>query len=385
MIAELTENHSAEKRTRAFSLLQVTFGLGSIVGAALGGYLSQPVLKYPGIFENLGYITEFLTEYPYFLPCFAATCLSTFCWILGFVFMKETLYLKDQQRKPTSKDSNARNEQSEEQQLLIEVEDGEEEYNTFPRRTEESENRIDITGEEESSDKKRFFGDVLTPQVLAISVLYAVVAFQMLYFDELLPTWSATPKEAGGLGFESREIGTILSYAGSVMLFVQVFVLHRLTALFGLLNLFQISLLSSGFIFFAQGLCRLLYQIPDLSGQVQTKFWVWFGLIFCLTIKSLAQTIAITTAVILLNNSVIRSDTLGFINGFSQCCNAAMRTLSPVIAGFIWSTSITSTWIPLEIRSYISWGILGLIGFMTFFAGTRLDPELYNKPRKVRR
>lgn len=37
MIAELTENHSAEKRTRAFSLLQVTFGLGSIVGAALGG------------------------------------------------------------------------------------------------------------------------------------------------------------------------------------------------------------------------------------------------------------------------------------------------------------------------------------------------------------
>lgn len=37
MIAELTQNHSASKRTRAFSLLQVTFGLGSIVGAALGG------------------------------------------------------------------------------------------------------------------------------------------------------------------------------------------------------------------------------------------------------------------------------------------------------------------------------------------------------------
>lgn len=149
--------------------------------------------------------------------------------------------------------------------------------------------------------------------------LLFIYNFKLTKFLELLPTWSATPKEAGGLGFEFREIGTILSYAGSVMLFVQVFILHRLTALFGLLNLFQISLLSSGFIFFAQGLCRLLYQIPDLSGQVQTKFWVWFGLIFCLTIKSLAQTIAITTAVILLNNSVPRSDTLGFINGFSQC------------------------------------------------------------------
>jgi len=138
---------------------------------------------------------------------------------------------------------------------------------------------------------------------------------------ELLPTWSATPKEAGGLGFESREIGTILSYAGIVMLLVQVFVLHRLTAIFGLLNLFQLSLLSSAFIFLAQGLNRLLYQIPDptADGQVGTKFWVWFGLIFCLTVKSLAQTIAITISVILLNNSVERYDTLGFINGFSQC------------------------------------------------------------------
>lgn len=139
------------------------------------------------------------------------------------------------------------------------------------------------------------------------------------------------------------------------MLFVQIFVLHRLTALFGLLNLFQLSLLSSAFIFLTQGLCRLLYQIPDLSGQLQTKFWVWVGLIICLTIKSLSQTIAVTTAVILLNNSVTRSNTLGFINGFSQCkhiyiyiknyslmysflgCNAAMRTLSPAVAGFVWS------------------------------------------------
>lgn len=104
------------------------------------------------------------------------------------------------------------------------------------------------------------------------------------------------------------------------MLFVQVFVLHRLTALFGLLHLFQLSLLSSAFVFFAQGLCRLLYRIPDLyHGDQETKMWVWLGLVFCLTIKSLSQTIAITTAVILLNNSVTRSNTLGFINGFSQC------------------------------------------------------------------
>lgn len=131
---------------------------------------------------------------------------------------------------------------------------------------------------------------------------------------ELLPTWSATPKDAGGLGFDTREIGTILSFAGSVMLFVQIFVLHRLTAYFGgLLKLFQLSLLSSAVVFLAQGTCRLLYTKDG------NNTWVWVGLIVCLTIKSLSQTIAITTAVILVNNSVSRSDTLGFINGFSQC------------------------------------------------------------------
>jgi predicted MFS family arabinose efflux permease len=37
MIAELTKKHTASQRTRAFALLQVTFGLGNVVGAALGG------------------------------------------------------------------------------------------------------------------------------------------------------------------------------------------------------------------------------------------------------------------------------------------------------------------------------------------------------------
>ncbi|OAD08202.1 hypothetical protein MUCCIDRAFT_105154 [Mucor lusitanicus CBS 277.49] len=319
MIAELTENHTAEKRTRAFSLLQVTFGLGSIVGAALG----------------------------------------------GFFFLKETLQL-----------SKLVNNGREEAPLLS---------NADPQQ-QQNYNAVAVTEQPDITRPHLTLSEKLTPPVLAISILYAVTAFQMLYFDELLPTWSATPKEAGGLGFESREIGTILSYAGIVMLLVQVFVLHRLTAIFGLLNLFQLSLLSSAFIFLAQGLNRLLYQIPDptADGQVGTKFWVWFGLIFCLTVKSLAQTIAITISVILLNNSVERYDTLGFINGFSQCCNAAMRTLSPAVAGYIWSRSIASEWIPLEIRSYLPWGILGIIGLITFFAGMQLNPAYYNKPHRSR-
>lgn len=125
--------------------------------------MASPVEKYPGFFSNLGPIRDFLVEYPYFLPCFFATCLSTFCWFLGFFFMDETLYLKEGKLD------------GEEQQPLIAVET--EEYSTFAAAaTEGSENS-------NKSNGKKSFSEILTPPILAISLLYAVVAFQMLYFD----------------------------------------------------------------------------------------------------------------------------------------------------------------------------------------------------------
>ncbi|RCI06005.1 hypothetical protein CU098_013086 [Rhizopus stolonifer] len=278
----------------ATKIFSVTFGLSSIVGAALGGYLSNPVSKYPSVFGKMGYMTRFLIEYPYFLPCFFATCLSTVCWLMGFFSMKETLELK---------------KTLEDEQLLLAEQH--EEYQTFS-----------------SQKSKRKLSNILLPEILAISILYAAVSFEMLYFDELLPTWSATPKEAGGL----------------------VYLLHHLVDLFGLLHLFQKALFAGAFVFLTQGLCRLLYQVPHLSGY-DTKFWVWTVLVMCLTIKTLAQTIAITTAVILLNNSVSNYNTLGFVNEFSQ----SMRTLNPTVAGYIWSRSIMMEWLPLGVRAYVSW------------------------------
>ncbi|KAI7901712.1 major facilitator superfamily domain-containing protein [Cokeromyces recurvatus] len=358
MIAEMTENHSSAQKTRAFSLLQVTFGLGSIVGATLGGYLSEPVRKYPYLFKDGNFATGFLLDYPYFLPCFVATCISSFCWLLGFLFMKESL---PQSYLDTTKIFE------EERSLLMSINENET-YHTYPLM-DESRNNTSIC-------------KILTPPILTICILYAVTAFQMLYFDELLPIWSATPKDLGGLEFESKEIGSILSYTGCVTLFFQLFLLHKATTLFSLLHLYQISLLLSIFVFFSQGLCRFLYYLPPvpfLTHISSTKLWVWIGLVACLTLKSLAQTMGVTTAVILLNNSIKRHDTLGFINGFSQSCNAAMRALSPIIAGYIWSRSIAIKWIPLDIRAYISWSILGLFGLATFLAGMQLDPVNYNK------
>jgi hypothetical protein len=127
------------------------------------GYLSEPVGKYPNLFGNLGFVTDILSTYPYFLPCFVATCISSFCWFLGLFFMKETLNLKNLE------------EEEEQQPLIYAADQHEQQYDMLCNTTIEPENRI--------APIKPPLRDILTPPVLAISVLYAVVAFQMLYFD----------------------------------------------------------------------------------------------------------------------------------------------------------------------------------------------------------
>lgn len=106
-----------------------------------------------------------MIEYPYFLPCFVATCISTFCWLLGFFFLKETLQIK-----------NIVNNDQEEEPLLS---------NTSTTQQQQNYNSIISTEEPETTRPHLTLAEKLTPPVLAISILYAVTAFQMLYFDGL--------------------------------------------------------------------------------------------------------------------------------------------------------------------------------------------------------
>ncbi|KAI8875584.1 MFS general substrate transporter, partial [Backusella circina FSU 941] len=329
MIAELTKNHTASQRTRAFSLLQVTYGLGSIVGAALGGFLSEPVTKFPSLFKEGAWVTELLKEYPYLLPCLVASVISAMGWLLGLFFLKETLVIR-----------------SEEEETPL----------------------LQHHGSSSSQEEEISFRKTLTAPILLICAVASLGGFEMLYYEVLFPTWASTPSDKGGLGFKPNDIGTILSCGGLVMLFTQLVVLHRLTHRFSMVRILQCCLFLAFLDFFIVGLCR------SLQGG-----WIWAGLLMCMTVQTVAQTSIMTLSVILLNGSVVHANTLGFINGFQQCCNSAARMLSPVITGLIWSSVMAMTEIPLDIRSYISWAILGLVGIFTFFVSTRLDPTSYAK------
>ncbi|SAL98074.1 hypothetical protein [Absidia glauca] len=360
MVAELTLSAPPDQRTRAFSLLPLMYGLGCIIGPLLGGFLSNPVTTYPALFGNLGSLTDFLLIYPYFLPCFISASICGVGFIFGVLFLEETLGGVQLQEKK---------QQQEERQRLLDQTD-EDGYNTFDQGNNEEDPSI------KKIDPPPTLKEALTPTVWAISISYAIYAYQVVYYDELFPIWTASKRSFGGLGFASNEIGTALAISGCTTLVTQIFILPAMVRRFGLVRLYRSTLFILIFVYLSHGLVRLLYDVPDWEGHTDTKYWVWVGLFIVLMMKTMCQTIGFTSCTLLINNCApLRS--LGAINGFSQCCASLMRALGPATCGILWSQSISATWLPLSVRAYINWIFLSGIAVATFYTSQRLDASKY--------
>ncbi|CAO3669583.1 unnamed protein product [Rhizopus stolonifer] len=77
-VSEITDNTN---KAKAFSIFGFCWGAGMI-----GGYLNHPVTNFPSLFGS----SEFLKEYPYFLPCLVSAIGTTFGFIIAFFYLKES-------------------------------------------------------------------------------------------------------------------------------------------------------------------------------------------------------------------------------------------------------------------------------------------------------
>ncbi|KAK3163489.1 hypothetical protein QOZ80_1AG0004390 [Eleusine coracana subsp. coracana] len=85
--AYATEVCRKEHNHMALAIVSSSRGIGLIVGPAIGGYLAQPVDKYPGIFSEKSIFGRF----PYFLPCLSISLLAVTALISCF-WLPETLH-----------------------------------------------------------------------------------------------------------------------------------------------------------------------------------------------------------------------------------------------------------------------------------------------------
>lgn len=180
MVGEMTDhtNHA-----RAFSMLPLTMGVGSVLGPMLGALLVKPVEHFPGFFAwlNSPAITTFFTQHPYSLPCIVG---SGFCLcgaIFGYFFLEETLPSK---RAPGFEERFGlrTSAQSASETTALLSGKGNAKYNR-----EVSNPPVQDVQE---ANKKSTYLQALTPEIRKVILSYILICFMTIMESELFVLWT---------------------------------------------------------------------------------------------------------------------------------------------------------------------------------------------------
>ncbi|EKX53102.1 hypothetical protein GUITHDRAFT_133473 [Guillardia theta CCMP2712] len=185
---------------RAFGSIALCWGAGGIIGPTISGLLSEPASKYPNVFgEN-----SIWSEYPYLLPCLVTSVIPTFGFLVGIFFLKEP----DRKSKPH--DGSLAHVQLEE-----ETDD-----NCAESAKWEKQEMGDAASFKEKkclvrSDSAMTYA--FSKKALLASVAYALLRLVVICLDEATPLLMSIPRAAGGLDFNTSDIGLALFGQGLLL------------------------------------------------------------------------------------------------------------------------------------------------------------------------
>lgn len=182
-------------------------------------------------------------------------------------------------------------------------------------------------------------GVLTEPVVLLATWNYGLLAFAYIIIDETLPLFMKLETRHGGLGFDSAEIGFVLSLSGAVMLCFNVLVLPRLGGL-SKLTLYKVCN-------FCAIPFTLAWPLAGLANRHMVATGLWrnkSAAMYCLLLltSSIKNTLAVMTftAIIILVNHSVPSKDLGKVNGMGQMIAALARAVGPALGGAVWSASV---------------------------------------------
>ncbi|CAM0874381.1 unnamed protein product [Alopecurus aequalis] len=196
-----------EHEALALSLVSTAWGIGLIIGPALGGYLALPAEKYPNIFSP----DSIFGRFPYFLPCL---CTSVFAVavLISCIWMPETLH------KHKVNDNGNQSVEALEARLID------------PKEKVEQSNSVDT--------KKSLFKN--WPLMSSI-IVYCVFSFHDMAYTEVFSLWAESDRTYGGLSLSSEDVGQTLAITGSSLLVYQLFMYPRINRVLGPIKSAQIA------------------------------------------------------------------------------------------------------------------------------------------------
>lgn len=327
VLGEITDGTNQAK---AFSLFGFMFGLGCMVAPTIGGLLADPARKYPNSF--LASI-ELFVEYPYLLPCLFSCVVSLVGLVAGFMYLEETLNrntLKahDEGMEMIPEETRINYEQNETNSLLSRQSSVSSYSTIFQDTNDDDEIAIQIDGlgsRLHEEDSTRFFSASMT------IIAYTFLAFVQIVFQEIYVFWCNASVADGGLGWSSTDVGISLAFGGVFILLIQLVIFPIIQKRMGNLKLFQYSMLFQA---------PLMFIAPFIHDLLSEGQWaVWLATIGHHFLRSICQTGAFTTVMVMINNSA-DSSSLGLVNGIAQSMASLVRGIGPALGGWLWRMSL---------------------------------------------
>ncbi|KAI0287659.1 MFS general substrate transporter [Russula brevipes] len=301
MLAEMADETNI---AQAFAIIPLSWALGVAAGPYVGGFLSRPHDRWPGLFSN-----SFWVQYPYFLPCAVTSGYAMLSLIVASILLKETL--------PNTKELGT----------LVRPNP----VHHGPDVENDAEHLDDFPALQETDRQER------PPTLLTKPVLLSLSTFGSLTFLEmsnwvLLPLVYTTPIRLGGLGLDPARMGVCLAVLGILKGILQLTVFHRILNFLGLRS----TLIA---LIFGLVPSFLLFPVNGLYVRHSGTDIVLWILVLIQMLSTIGVTMAYGCTFIYISSAAPRS-MLGATHGLTQTVASLLRGGGPAISASLFSFSL---------------------------------------------
>uniref|UniRef100_A0A0E0F2D2 Peptidase C14 caspase domain-containing protein n=1 Tax=Oryza meridionalis TaxID=40149 RepID=A0A0E0F2D2_9ORYZ len=267
----------AEHQALGLSIVSTAWGIGLVVGPAIGGYLAQPVKQYPHLFHEKSIFGRF----PYLLPCL---CISLFALLvlISCIWLPETLH------KHKGLETGV-----------------------------EAAEASTTQGSAESHKKSLFRNWPLMSSIIT----YCVFSLHDTAYSEIFSLWTVSDRKYGGLSFSSKDVGQVLAVAGASLLVYQLFIYRWVDKILGPINSTRIASVLS---------IPIIAAYPFMTHLSGIRLGV--ALYSAAMIKSVLA-ITIITGTSLLQNKAVPQGQRGAANGIATTAMSLFKAVAPAGAG----------------------------------------------------
>ncbi|KAI9443968.1 MFS general substrate transporter [Lactarius indigo] len=321
VMAELTDETNV---ARGFSILPVTQSLGNAIGPFIGGMLSRPQDRWPGVFSH-----PFWAEYPYFLPCFVAATCCCASLTVNLIYLKETVKcgpLTEPRHSETSSDA-----------------------------TEEEPAGISPILPPKDSEKPPPLRSILTRPVLISISSYAMLSLLGTAVDALIPLVWSTSVEFGGLGLSPASIGLWMSGFGWINGIVQYVLFPRFVARLGPRRAFLTSVSMYALIYVLFPFENLALRHASGSSKVAEKLLIMLQL----SSAGIAD-MGYSTIYVYISSAISNKRSLGAVYGLAQMVGSVQRVVGPAAADWLFAFSLTNNVLGGNFAYVILVGLVGV-------------------------